>query len=120
MFKIKRFRKIVVNYTNLYSDKPELLQRDIEYYISDLQNLIACIALHLEDAYSLLEKICILETSLSTKPSNIFWNFIQKIVDCFYDKVLYSIEELDSCRMHFVKFKLRAEQIRILVFHDKF
>ena len=89
MFKIKRFRKIVMNYTDLYSNSPELLQQDSDYYISDLENLIACINLYLEDAYTFLETICILEKNLSEKSNNIFWNSIQKIVDCLYSIIFY-------------------------------
>ena len=29
-----------MKYTNIYSDKPELIKQDVDYYISDLQNLI--------------------------------------------------------------------------------
>ncbi len=72
MFKIKRFRKIVMNYTDLYSDSPELLKQDADYYIYDLQNLIKCVNVYLEDAYTFLETICILEKNLSEKSNNIF------------------------------------------------
>ena len=113
MFKIKRFRKLVMKYTNIYLDKPELIKQDVDYYISDLQNLIRNVNFQLEDAYSILEKICNVEDYLSKKNSNIFWNFIQKIADYLYDKILYSIEELDSFRVAFVIFKFRAEQVKI-------
>ena len=113
MFKIKRFRRIVMNYTNIYSVKPELIKQDIDYYISDLQNLIRSVNFQLEDAYSILEKICNIEDYLSQKNSNIFWEFIHKLADCLYDKILYSIEELDSFRVAFVNFKFRAEQVKI-------
>ena len=35
-----------------------------------------------------------------------------------YDKILYSMEELDTCRVSFAMFKVRAEQVKI--FHDNF
>ena len=89
------------------------IKQDIDYYISDLQNLIRNVNFQLEDAYSILEKICNVEDYLSQKNSNIFWNFIQKIADYLYDKILYSIEELDSFRVAFVIFKFRAEQVKI-------
>lgn len=116
MFKIKRFRKIVMKYKNIYSNSPEIIKQDTDYYILNLKNLIKIVNLKLEDAYLILEKICNIEANLSTKPTNIFWIYIQKITDSLYDKILYSIEELDSCRISFVKFKLRTEQIQI--FHD--
>lgn len=118
MFKIKRFRKIVTRYENLYSNKPELIQQNTEYYISDLQILIKNVNSELENAYSIFQMICNITANLSTKPENIFWEFIRKIVDWFYDKALYSIEELDSCRIDFVRYKLRAEQVKI--FRNKF
>lgn len=113
MFKIKRFRKLVMKYTNIYLNKPELIKQDVDYYISDFQNLIRSVNFQLENAYSILEKICNIEEFLSKKDSNIFWRFIQKIIDYLYDKILYSIEELDSCRVAFVTFKFRAEQVKI-------
>ena len=117
MFKIKRFRKIVMKYAEIYATSPEVIKQDVDLYISDLQNLIRCVNFQLEDSYFLLEKLCNMQVYLSTKSSNIFWKLVQNIVDLLYDKILYSIEGLDSCRISFVKFKLRAEQVKI--FHDK-
>ena len=118
MFKVKRFRKIVVKYAYIYSKKPEIIKQDTDYYIFDLKNLIKDVNFQLEDVYFLLEKVCCMQVYLFAKTSNVFWNFIQKIVDYLYDKILYSIEELDTCRVSFDMFKVRAEQVKL--FHDNF
>lgn len=118
MFKIKRFRQIVMKYDNIYSNRPEIIKQDTDYYIFDLKNLIKDVNLQLEYASSFLEKICNIEANLSIKPKNVLRKFIQNIVDWFYDKILYYIEELGSCRSRFIGFKLRAEQVKI--FHDNF
>lgn len=114
MFKIKRFRKIVMKYAEIYATRPEVIKQDVDLYILDLKNLISLVNYQLENAYNFLEKICDIQSNLSTKPNNLFWSFIQSIVDYLYDNTLYSIEELDSCRSCFVTFKLRAEQIKQL------
>ena len=118
MFKVKRFRKIVMKYKNMFSNSPEIIKQDTDYYIFDLENLIKDVNFQLEDVYFLLEKVCCMQVYLSTKTSSVFWNFIQKIVDYLYDKILYSMEELDTCRVSFAMFKVRAEQVKI--FHDNF
>ena len=40
MFKVKRFRNLVMKYKTIYSDKPELVKQNADYYISNLHNLI--------------------------------------------------------------------------------
>ena len=35
MFKIKRFRKIVMKYKNMFSNSPEIIKQDTDYYIFD-------------------------------------------------------------------------------------
>ena len=114
MFKIKRFRKIVMKYAEIYATSPEVIKQDVDLYILDLKNLISLVNYQLENAYNFLEKICDIQSNLSTKSNNLFWSFIQSIVDYLYDNILYSIEELDFCRSCFVNFKLRAEQIKQL------
>ena len=117
MFKIKRFRKIVMKYTLTFLNKPEIIKQNVDYYILDLQNLIKDVNLQLEKVYYIFEKICILEEKLSAKSNtNIFWKYIQKITDWFYDEILYSIEQLDFYRVTFAIFKLRAEQVNF--FHN--
>ena len=37
MFKIKRFRQIVMKYDNIYSNRPEIIKQDTDYYIFDLK-----------------------------------------------------------------------------------
>lgn len=117
MFKVKRFRNLVMKYKTIYSDKPELVKQNADYYISNLHNLIRNVNFQLEKAYSILEKICKFEDYLSQKNSNIFWKSIQEIADFLYDKVLFSIEELYSLRVDFANFKSRAEQVKF--FHNK-
>ena len=118
MFKIKRFRKIVMKYAEIYATSPEVIKQDVDLYILDLKNLISLVNYQLENAYNFLEKICDIQSNLSTKSNNLFWSFIQSIVDYLYDNTLYSIEELDSYRVCFIKYKSRAEQIKVLIFHD--
>ena len=115
MFKVRRFRKFVMKYTIMYSEKPENVKQNSDFYIADLKNLIYSSNIQLEKAYSFLSKICNVEAYLSIKSMNIFWICVQKIVDWLYDKVLYSIEELDSCRISFLTFKFRAEQVKIFM-----
>ena len=118
MFKVKRFRKIVMKYGKIYSDSPELVRQNPDYYICALQNLIDDIDYELGFSGSIMRTLTIIEIKLHAKSMNIFWKFIQKITDVFYDNTLYSIEELDSFRRIFEKFKSKTEQVKI--FHDNF
>lgn len=118
MFKIKRFRKNVMKYNKIFLNKPEIVKENTNYYFTDLKNLIKEIDLHLDDISILLEKCCNFEKNLSTKPENAFWKYMQKIVDWFYDNLLYYMETLDGYRRFFKTSKSRVEQIEL--FHNKF
>ena len=117
MFKIERFRKSVMKYNEIFSNKPEIIKENTNYYLTDLKNLIKKIDLQLDDISIILEKCCNFEKDLSAKPENVFWNYIQRIVDWFYDNLLYSMETLDGYKRNFERFKFRVEQIKL--FHNK-
>lgn len=117
MFKIKRFRKSVMKYNEIFSKKPEIVKENTNYYLTDLKNLIKKIDLQLDDISIILEKCCNFEKDLSAKPENVFWNYIQRIIDWFYDNLLYSMETLDVYKRIFERFKFRVEQIKL--FHNK-
>lgn len=114
MFKIKRFRKIIMNYYKICSENPEVIKQNPDLYIEDLQNLICSVNYYLFDNFILLADIVNIESKLSTKSTNIFWKFLQKIVDWVYDETLYHCEELNSCRLDFVYLKVKIiKQINI-------
>ena len=68
MFKIKRFRKIVMKYAEIYATSPEVIKQDVDLYILDLKNLISLVNYQLENAYNFLEKICCWGSGLYLSP----------------------------------------------------
>lgn len=104
MFKIKRFRKIIMNYYKICSENPEVIKQNPDLYIEDLQNLICSVNYYLFDNFLLLVDIVNIKSKLP-KSTNIFWKFLQKIVEWIYAKTLHHCEELNSCRLDFVYLK---------------
>ena len=112
MFRIKRFRKVIMNFYKICSENPEVIKQNPGMYLEDLQSLICSVNYYLFDTFILLADIVNIKSKLP-KSTNIFWKFLQKIVDWIYTKTLHHCEELNSCRLDFVYLKGKIiEQIK--------
>ena len=51
MFRIKRFRKVIMKYYEICLEKPEMIKQNPDLYIEDLQNLICSVNYYLFDNF---------------------------------------------------------------------